>query len=70
MSLCLNLRQVRESRGLNQKDLATAMSVGQSAVSQWETGESKPTYKNLIKLTEILECTITDLVSTELKTSA
>lgn len=57
----LNLKQLRESRGLSQKELAKRLSVNQSAVSKWETGDGTPTYKNLIKLTVALNCTISEL---------
>jgi len=65
----LNLRRIRENRNMSQLELAAAMNVGQSAVSQWETGESRPTYNNLIKLTRILKCSLAELVGSE-QTSA
>lgn len=36
------LRELRKSRDLSQGDLAKALSVHQTAVSQWETGRTMP----------------------------
>lgn len=36
------LRELRKSRSLSQGDLAKALSVHQTAVSQWETGRTMP----------------------------
>lgn len=63
----MNIKTLREKKGISQKELAAALNVGQSTVSTWETGEGTPTHKNLIKLAAVLGCTINDIVAIERK---
>lgn len=51
----------RAMRGLQQKDIAVALGVDQSAVSKWERGISEPTAFNLRRLADILGVTPGDL---------
>jgi transcriptional regulator with XRE-family HTH domain len=51
------LRQAREKRGLNQGDLAKRAGLQASAVSHFETGGRKPSFDNLRRLADALECT-------------
>ncbi len=57
----MKLRQIRESKNLSQSELANKMGVDQSAVAQWETNRTMPTYSNLIKLCKVLGCSISEL---------
>ena len=52
-----SIKLLRVMKGLNQQELATALGVTQGAVSQWETGLSKPGSKMIPLLAEALECT-------------
>lgn len=54
-------KELRERAGLTQIQLAAALNVSQSTVSQWETGAALPTTDKLPKLAEILGCRIDDL---------
>jgi transcriptional regulator with XRE-family HTH domain len=51
------IRLVREAKGMTQKQLAAAIGVTQSAVSQWEGGESSPSVKNQLKIASALGVT-------------
>lgn len=52
----LRLKRARKLRGLSQVQLAKAAGVGQSSVSEVETGESKsPRGTNLVTLAQILK---------------
>jgi transcriptional regulator with XRE-family HTH domain len=62
----MNLRQIRESRNMSQIELAKKLAVGQSTVSMWETGDSKPTFENLLKLCQILSCSLDELIKIDL----
>ena len=48
------IRQARENAGLSQKQLAEALGLDQSAVSNWETGKNEPTLHNLRRMADIL----------------
>lgn len=48
-----NLKTLRRSRGLSQKDLAKMVGVDQRTVSAWETGVCEPSFSVLLRLCEI-----------------
>lgn len=48
------LRQARESKGLTQAEAAEALGVGQSTLSDWETGESRPRDETIRHVLEVL----------------
>ena len=56
-----NLKSVRESNGLSQKQLAEAMSTSQQRVSEWECGKVEPSLHSLIKLIKILNSSFEEL---------
>ncbi|MHB8896905.1 MAG: helix-turn-helix domain-containing protein [Candidatus Geothermincolia bacterium] len=51
------LRKVREYRGLSQAELARKSGVGQSTISQWESGEHKPHSPQLKNVLDVLNIT-------------
>ncbi len=56
-SLAIRIKQSRELKGFSQKQLAEKIGVSSSAISQYESTShfhSKPSTKNLIKLTKAL----------------
>lgn len=55
------ISKLREKNNLSQKELAQKLNITQGAVSQWETGESKPKTEMLPKLAKVLNCTIDEL---------
>jgi len=46
---------VREFRGMSQAELARRSGIGQSTLSQWESGEHKPRFEQLKKVLDALE---------------
>lgn len=48
------IRALREARGLSQNDLAEALGINQSTVSNWERGKIEPTLFNVRRLANIL----------------
>lgn len=56
------LKELRERRGLTQAQLADRLNVAKTAVSNWETGRSKPLRKYRVALCQILGCTEQDLM--------
>lgn len=60
------IKRAREERGWNQQRLADAVGVSRSAVSQWESGETKGLKPdNLIAVAEVLRVTVPWLVRGE-----
>lgn len=55
------IREYRERRGMTQKELAEALGVDQSAVSNWERGISEPTAFNIRRISDILGVSPGDL---------
>lgn len=55
------IRIFREKAGLSQRELASALNISQSAIAQWESGETQPTIDNLRKAADILGVTPGDL---------
>ncbi|WP_394165098.1 helix-turn-helix domain-containing protein [Neptunomonas phycophila] len=54
MSIGQKIKHARKSKGLTQKELATALSTSSQAVTQWERNNTKPATKNLIALAKVL----------------
>lgn len=60
--ISVNLKRLREQKGLTQYQLADRINVNRSAVSMWETGASTPLRKYRIALCEVLGCTEAELM--------
>lgn len=58
----MEIKKIRESRGMLQYELANRMGVSQASVSAWESGRAMPSAENLLKLADILECTVDALL--------
>jgi transcriptional regulator with XRE-family HTH domain len=56
------LKQIREAKGISQKEFASALGVTESAVSHWESGRYLPTTNKLQKIASILDCTVDELL--------
>lgn len=70
-SLTNNLRVIRESKGLKQRQVCAAMKqygapFDKSLLSKMENGVALPTPYQLTKLAQIYACTPSELISTEL----
>lgn len=61
----MELKKLREAAGLRQYELANRMGVKQASVSAWESGAALPSAANLIKLADILDCTVDALLGRE-----
>ena len=56
----LNIKKIRTSRGLTQKELADKLNINRSRISQWEIGYSLPRVTELPKIAKALKCSIED----------
>lgn len=61
----MNIRELREARGLMQKDLAKLIGVAPSTFSQYETGKRQPDISTLQLIARALDVTIDELVGCE-----
>ncbi len=60
--LGVRIGMYREKCGLSQLDLAEKLDVSRQAISKWETGASIPELPKLIKMSEIFEVSLDELV--------
>lgn len=60
--ISMNIRALRKKRGLSQDALAARLNVTRQTISNWETGRSFPDLDTVVRLSEILETTPTQLL--------
>lgn len=61
MKMVLNIKRVREEKGMTQEQLAEKANVNRSLLNQLETGKLKNTSINTLqKIADTLNCKITD----------
>ena len=56
------LKELREQKNITQIQLAELLNVTQSAVTKWETGESRPRAEKLSQLAKLFDCTVDELL--------
>ncbi|WP_101721961.1 helix-turn-helix domain-containing protein [Eggerthella timonensis] len=66
MSFRDNLQHLRAARDLSQAQLATLLGVSRQSVAKWEAEKSYPEMDKLIKLCDLFECSLDDLVRGDL----
>ena len=59
MNMFQNMRCVAR---MTQEELARQLRVDRSTIAKWETGQSKPRAETLLKLAQILNCTVDELL--------
>ena len=65
MTLGEKIYKLRTERNLSQGDLSEILEVSRQSVSKWENGAAIPDLDKIIKLSEIFEITIDELVKNE-----
>ncbi len=60
-----NLKRLRQRKNLTQDQLAEKLYISRQSISKWEQGVAEPNLETINKLTEILDCTIGDLIGGE-----
>lgn len=61
-----NLIKLRKQRGLSQEELAEKIEVSRQTIYKWETGQNYPEMDRLVILSELFNCSIDDLIKTEI----
>jgi transcriptional regulator with XRE-family HTH domain len=56
------IRLARLIKGMTQAELAAKMNVSQGAIGSWEIGYTLPRAGNLVKLSELLEVPVDELI--------
>ena len=59
------LKELREEKGLSQKQLAEKLDISQSAIAKWELSKTEPTAGALLLLSEFFNVTIGQLLGVE-----
>lgn len=67
MTLGAMIYQLRTQRNMSQGDLADALNVSRQSISKWENDNSVPELDKLIKLSQLFDITLDELVSGEPK---
>lgn len=62
MHLSKNIRYLRKSKKMTQKDLAEHLGKSQTVIVSYESELSTPTFENLLKLSEVFAVSIDDLI--------
>lgn len=58
----VNLKRIRNEKGMSQAGLADKMGYKQVTISSWEVGRSEPSMGDIARLAEALDCTQEDLI--------
>lgn len=61
----MRLKEIRTAKGISQVQLAYELGTTQGTISAWENQIWTPTFSNLKKLSNVLGCTIDDLIDPE-----
>ena len=62
-----NLKQLRKSRGISQEELAIRLNVVRQTISKWENGISVPDADMLIKIADIFEVNVSELLGAKIE---
>ena len=65
-----NIRAFRQKKGMTQEELASRLHVVRQTVSKWEKGLSVPDAELLIRLAEVLEVSVAQLLGSEAEAAA
>ena len=62
-----NLKTLRKQKGFSQEELATRLHVVRQTISKWEKNLSVPDADTLIRLAEILEASVSELLGAKIE---
>lgn len=61
-----NLKSLRKTKGLSQEELAIRLNVVRQTISKWEKGLSVPDADILIRIAEVLETSVSELLGAKI----
>jgi len=62
MNLSYNLKQKREAYNFSQEEIAQKLNVSRQSISKWENGNCYPDLDNLIRLSDIYNISLDELI--------
>ena len=62
-----NLKTLRRNKGITQEELAARLNVVRQTVSKWEKGQSVPDAEMLVKLAEVFEVSVSQLLGSRIE---
>lgn len=62
MNIGENIYNYRTGKGMSQTDLANALEVSRQSVSKWENNSAIPDLERIIKMSELFDVTLDELV--------
>lgn len=62
-----NLKTLRKNKGFTQEEVAARLNVVRQTVSKWEKGQSVPDAEMLVKLAEIFEVPVSQLLGSRIE---
>ena len=65
-----NLKTLRRNKGITQEELAVRLNVVRQTISKWEKGQSVPDAEMLIKLSEIFEVPVSQMLGSRIEPDA
>lgn len=65
----MNLKEIRKRNSLTQKEVAKYLNIANSTYNGYEKETSEPNIQNLMKLAELFDCTIDELIGNKKSTS-
>lgn len=63
----INLKYLRNQNGMTQEDLAKKMNKDYSTIGKWELGQRNPIMADILKLSDIFNVPVQDLVEKDLR---
>lgn len=58
----VRVAELRKARGMSQTILARKLEISTAAVAAWEVGRSKPSADMLVKLADVLEVSVDEIL--------
>ena len=65
-----NIKMIRKNKGLSQEELAVKINVVRQTVSKWEKGHSVPDAEMLVRLAEVLQVSVNELLGVNCNSDA
>lgn len=58
-----NIKEIRAAKGYGQEYIATQLQMTQAGYAMWENGKRELSYNNLLKIADVLECDVIELIT-------
>lgn len=62
-----NLKNIRKNKGFSQEQLSLRLNVVRQTISKWEKGLSVPDAEMLVKISEVLNVSVSELLGTNIE---